>query len=915
MNQAERTARLDGLLRYFAELAQRTQREPGNELDVTPAIANVFFLGDDVRWTERTVTYLADIGQDRLPHLARLSSIEALHEGEQVLHGGWLWLTGTVPGPDDPITVCFPVFEAPVEVSPNRLGLGYRVRLVGPARVHPAVDATMADVTSILDLGAPSQIDDDRAATALPQLTNRIAALAGVTAVAVSKQSPTRIRNRSGLHLVPGGALYVKRGARPGSRRHDLLQARNLALTGTALETVYNRVPAAQAPVRPVIETMPLTGPQHSAALGGLNRPLTVVSGPPGTGKTHVALATALAAVGHSESVLIATSSRFAADVIAQRFAEVPGLRFFRFGSEDPPALLQAKPQPGQTPPDDDDTSLRQRLATALATEADLGEALQLSRRALTLGVAPNPDLDLRRAQRWLRRANRGFFPEWSRRRAARLLGAGAGTSIEALDELYRFHDAERRIRAVTDPGGVELSTLWDAWEEAVEDRRRRGRAWVAAASAPSGQQQTLAALDTALRAGPLTRRDKLTKLDPGDITSSIPLWIGTLSEVSDYLPFAPAMFDLLIMDEASHTNQLDAVPALVRARRAMVLGDPKQLRHVSFVGDDQMALAAQTVDLPDDLAFKGDVRRNSVFDVAAISAPAVLLNEHHRSAPHIIGFSAERFYDGIRIMTRHPRNEALDVIHTLPLAGRFAGGANEVEANEVEAVIRRLDDGGPGSIGIITPFRKQADVLERRLLDRFSDSDLRRLRLRVGTVHGFQGNQRDTMIISTTVSDHDLTSLRFVDDPHLFNVMVTRAKLTTWLLTSVTEAALPPASLLRAYLRHAEQGPDFHPDRAPQPGWTAELYAALQPFDVRVVADYPVGPFSIDLVVGRGEAALGVETRVDPSGVAAHMERHLALRRAGWRLLDAFQSRWLARPEAAASFIVEHVLRHEEAS
>src|SRR5690606_7684056 len=131
-------------------------------------------------------------------------------------------------------------------------------------------------------------------------------------------------------------------------------------------------------------------------------------------------------------------------------------------------------------------------------------------------------------------------------------------------------------------------------------------------------------------------------------------------------------VFDLVVLDEASQIDQLAGAGALLRARRAVVVGDPRQLRHVSFVPDELVArtVAAHRLDA---LGARLDVRRASVLDVAAAAAPATWLDEHHRSVPHLIDFSARRFYDGrLHVATRHPANESADAIEVV----RVAAGA-----------------------------------------------------------------------------------------------------------------------------------------------------------------------------------------------------------------------------------------------
>jgi hypothetical protein len=165
-------------------------------------------------------------------------------------------------------------------------------------------------------------------------------------------------------------------------------------------------------------------------------------------------------------------------------------------------------------------------------------------------------------------------------------------------------------------------------------------------------------------------------------------------------------------------------------------------------------------------------------------------------------------------------------------------------------------------------------------------------------------------MIITVGLGPEDLgQSLRFVEDPNLFNVMVTRARSAATIVLSIEPEALPEG-LLKAYLRHADR-PPLPAETATTPsGWVGELAGRLESYGLRVVADYPVAGYTIDLAVGEGAGAVGVVCRVHPDGPEAHIDRHLALRRAGWRMLDAFESRWLAKPDAAVEAIVQTVLR-----
>src|SRR5690606_38826723 len=149
----------------------------------------------------------------------------------------------------------------------------------------------------------------------------------------------------------------------------------------------------------------------------------------------------------------------------------------------------------------------------------------------------------------------------------------------------------------------------------------------------------------------------------------------------------------------------------------------------------------------------RADVRRVSAFDLAAAVAPAHWLDEHFRSVPHLIEFSARRFYQvGGRgkvfaIATRHPRNQAPDVIDVIRIdSPGLRRGMNQAEVEAAVETVRRLMADGVHGIGVISPFRAQAEALEAALVAAVPLEDLRRFAVRVGTVHAFQGNEAHTV-------------------------------------------------------------------------------------------------------------------------------------------------------------------------
>lgn len=120
-------------------------------------------------------------------------------------------------------------------------------------------------------------------------------------------------------------------------------------------------------------------------------------------------------------------------------------------------------------------------------------------------------------------------------------------------------------------------------------------------------------------------------------------------------------------------------------------------------------------------IAGRLDVRRNSAFDVAAGVAPALTLDEHFRSDPHLMQFVSRRLYDGtVRLATRSPMTEARDCVSVVRLDGvRDRDGVVVAEVDRTLRLLQEMRAQGTTSVGVVTPFRAQADALERAILVR----------------------------------------------------------------------------------------------------------------------------------------------------------------------------------------------------
>ncbi len=386
----------------------------------------------------------------------------------------------------------------------------------------------------------------------------------------------------------------------------------------------------------------------------------------------------------------------------------------------------------------------------------------------------------------------------------------------------------------------------------------------------------------------------------------AFPAWACTNRSLEQVLPAKPGLFDLVILDEASQCDLATAAVALFRGKRALVIGDPQQLRHVSFLS--RAREQASFIRHQFNVAFQERVRyRRSLFDIASdavLQSNFFLLDQHFRSHPHSIDFSNRNFYDNqLRIMTERPHVQEQSAVRWLYTEGQRTSASSvnpaEIDAivSEVSAVIQRTQ-GNPGapSIGIVSPFRDHVDAIRERLIDRLPASDLECHQLVLGTAHTLQGDEKDIIFFTTSVDTNcHSASLRFLQNPNLFNVAITRARHELVTITSVTPDNLRPG-LLREFLWHTERLIQPQPvTDAYETAFQKKVTAELRKQKLIAWPNYRSTGVRIDLVVSDGSGHLAVlldGSECDTGGVSP-LVTHRILVRAGWRVTRLSPRSW----------------------
>ncbi|OGO51332.1 MAG: hypothetical protein A2148_10525, partial [Chloroflexi bacterium RBG_16_68_14] len=612
------------------------------------------------------------------------------------------------------------------------------------------------------------------------------------------------------------------------------------------------------------IQVMELSDTQREIVRRARTEDLTAVTGPPGTGKSYTICALVLDHLLAGKKVLVSSHTPKAVEVVVDMLREVGGefivavsgdRKHQRRLADEIGKLTGPTFKPKQLDPGEIDRmiqryydlraeiqELEEKMGEALATEGDFAfhhEAIiGLAQIAEKFALSPTivRQVDVAKGKKLLHTAQAASPDAWWWKRfrgkraieqLRRQLRVSEQVDAATLEPAIKFVEHQQELSSVLEEldNSPELKEGWLSLASLREALLREGRSILHARRedelarllqhhpALLALRKFRQALQTAR---PAAKRQLLEQVPVEVLLVAFPCWASTDRFLSHFLPLRPGLFDLGVIDEASQCDLGAALPTLYRSKRAVIVGDPHQLRHVCFLSSAAETAAFIRHSIPAAYQATHRYSRRSLFDVAenAVRQHAnFMLDEHFRSEPHIISFSNRHFYDEtLRIMTERPHSADKQAIEVHYVGGHRDAiqARNDVEVNQAMTVVREIVEtanrGGPVlSVGVLSPYRDQANALNRAIIQTFTLAEIARHDMVPGTAHSLQGDERDVVILSTVIDPNFVhASLRFLQDPNLFNVAITRAKRRLIVLTSVRPSDIP-AGLLQSFLLHAE--------------------------------------------------------------------------------------------------------------
>ena len=228
-------------------------------------------------------------------------------------------------------------------------------------------------------------------------------------------------------------------------------------------------------------------------------------------------------------------------------------------------------------------------------------------------------------------------------------------------------------------------------------------------------------------------------------------------------------MFDMVIIDEASQCNTAVALVPIVRGENLMLVGDPQQLNPVILLDE----IANQKLRKKYCVADEYDYRKNSIYKTyLACDAVSdeVLLHNHYRCHEKIIEFNNKKYYNS-RLKICSASKEQQPLVYIDVKSGHSDIKNTAVE--EVEEIVRYASLNRDKSIGVITPFVNQRRLIEEALgRERLSN-------VVCGTVHAFQGDEKEVVLFSTAITDQTQAGTYewLKNNKELINVATSRAQ------------------------------------------------------------------------------------------------------------------------------------------
>lgn len=413
----------------------------------------------------------------------------------------------------------------------------------------------------------------------------------------------------------------------------------------------------------------------------------------------------------------------------------------------------------------------------------------------------------------------------------------------------------------------------------------------------------------------------------------AVPAWIMPVSKVMDTINPLTTRFDIVIIDEASQCDPT-AIALLFMAKKAIVVGDDKQVSPMAIGVDSDVVSSLigtyiQDV-IPNAHLFSLD---DSLYNIVSMSYKPLLLREHFRCVPDIIGYSNYLSYDNKIIPLREAGSAPIQPgIIAYRVQGERNGKAktNLCEAETIVALMmacmeqKEYEGETFGAISLLG--QDQVKLIDRLLFEHVDIAVREKRQILCGDASNFQGDERDVIFLSMVDSNEDgdgplrmMTEGRQDSNKQRYNVAVSRARDQLWVVHSLDSSSDLKAGDIRKDLLEYAQDPRAYErllqsiERESESPFEKEVagYLALRGYHLK--QQYAVGAYRIDMIALCGTKKVAIECdgeqfHSSEEAIRADMERQSILERLGWRFIRIRGSEYYRDKETTMQRVVREL-------
>jgi len=428
------------------------------------------------------------------------------------------------------------------------------------------------------------------------------------------------------------------------------------------------------------------------------------------------------------------------------------------------------------------------------------------------------------------------------------------------------------------------------------------------------------------------------------------PCFLMSPLSVSTFLKPGAFTFDLVIFDEASQLPTPEAIPSILRGKQVIVAGDSKQLPPTYFFRSNIVNDSGEWED--------GQIEElESLLDDCKATVPFFQetdLRWHYRSRDErLINFSNHYYYDNRLITIPTPKidSNSTGVVLEYVSDGIWDRGGSRINRKEARhtatLIIKHFKTEPSKSLGVVALNASQKEAIENALEEEllnntdllpFVDSE-KNDAFFIKSLENVQGDERDVIMISIGYGKAQDGKMTLNFGPinneggwRRLNVLVTRAKWKTVLITSIRSAELSGinpenkgAMGLKNYIQYAETGFLNECKEAPMAlseetnDFEDSVKRKLELAGFKVDAQVGVGSFRIDLAVRNPKANNNYSIGIECDGASYHSScsardrdilRQEILQNMGWKIYRIWSTEWFRNREESIKLLIENVNR-----